>query len=119
MRHDDKKIASVDKGVNVYEHKISKLRFFKVFSGDPSTGWGNTFYKKGGEDITDLFIEDKQMAGIADHQIDSQRPLVADFNGDGIDDVYISSAMHTGKSSSKDGFFGGWHLLSISARWYF
>ena len=114
MRHDDKKIASVDKGVNVYEHKISKLRFFKVFSGDPSTGWGNTYYKKGGEDITNLFIEDKQMAGIADHQIESQKPLVADFNGDGIDDVYISSAMHTVKSSSKDGFFGGWHSYYLS-----
>ena len=33
MRHDDKKIASVDKGVNVYEHKISKLRFSKCSLG--------------------------------------------------------------------------------------
>ena len=41
------------------------------------------------------FIEDPKMAGIADHQISNQLPVVADFNGDGKDDLYIASAIHS------------------------
>ena len=54
------------------------------------------------------------MAGIADHQLSSQRPLVADFNGDGIDDIYISSAIHADISTGGKGFFGGYHSYYLS-----
>ena len=117
FRNDEHEVEKVYKGVNVYKHKISKHRSFKVYAGDPRTGWGNTYYRKGGKDITHLFVEDEMMSGIADNQIQNQLPLVADFNGDGIDDLYISSAFHTTTSAGlkhNSKFFGGWHSYYLS-----
>ena len=52
---------------------------------------------------------------MADNQLGSQKPLIADFNGDGIDDLYISSASRTERSQRNDGqFFGGWHSYYLS-----
>jgi hypothetical protein len=102
--------------VVVSSDRVSKKRSFKVFSGDDRTGWANDYYRSGGEDITDRFIEDPKMAGIADSQLSNQLPIVADFNGDGIDDLYIASAIHSKGSRNSGGgaFFGGWHSYYLS-----
>tara|TARA_B100000073_G_scaffold347036_1_gene360094 strand:+ start:796 stop:2373 length:1578 start_codon:yes stop_codon:yes gene_type:complete len=100
--------------VNIYKHTTSDFKSFKVFAGHKKSGFANDYYRSGGEDITHLFIEDPEMAGLADHQLSSQRPLVADFNGDGIDDIYIGSALHNNLSSGGKGFFGGWHSYYLS-----
>ena len=114
-RHGEVVDSGLDKSVIVAEDRVSKHRSFKVFSGDDRTGWGNDYYRSGGEDITDRFIEDPKMAGIADNQLGSQKPIVADYNGDGIDDLYISSAIHSVRSrSSGNAFFGGWHSYYLS-----
>ena len=113
LRHSEQQIDSVD-SVNIYKYKTSSKRNFKVFAGHKKTGWANDYYRSSGEDITHLFIEDPEMAGVADHQLGPQRPSVADFNGDGIDDVYISSATHTDRKTEGDGFFGGYHSYYLS-----
>ena len=108
--------SGLDNNVVVSSDRVSKRRSFKVFSGDDRTGWANDYYRTGGEDITDRFIEDPKMAGIADSQLSNQLPVVADFNGDGIDDLYISSAIHSKRSRNSGGgsFFGGWHSYYLS-----
>ena len=107
-----------DTGAGVWQmdFKPSKHRSFKVYTGDTRTGWGNDHYRSGGEDITHLFIEDPKMAGIADHQLDNLMPLVADFNGDGKDDLYIASAFNNTNHNkvSGVGFFGGYHSYYLS-----
>lgn len=114
-RFDEVVDTGESKHVVVAEDRVSKHRSFKVFSGDDRTGWGNDYYRSGGEDITDRFIEDPKMAGIADHQLTNQAPIVADFNGDGIDDLYISSGIYSRRSgSSGNAFFGGWHSYYLS-----
>ena len=114
FRHGEMVLKDVNT-VNIYEYGVSKHRFFKVYAGDSKTGWGNDYYRQGGEDITHLFIEDPIMAGLADHQLSSQKPLVADFNGDGIDDLYFSSAMNSSETRKrKDVFFGGFHSYYLS-----
>ena len=116
FRAEEKQVAyEGDDGASVHQGKISKKRSFKVFAGDNRTGWANDYYKKGGKDITDIFIEESSMAGIADHQVANQKPLIADFNGDGVDDMYISSATRTVRSEKNNGrFFGGWHSYYLS-----
>ena len=116
FRAEEMEDTRVSKHVVVAKDKISKRRSFKVFSGDHRTGWANDYYRKGGKDITHLFIEDPKMASIADHQISNQLPLVADFNGDGKDDLYIASAIHSKRSRNSGGgaFFGGWHSYYLS-----
>ena len=108
--------SGLDDNVIVSKDRVSDKRSFKVFSGDDRTGWANDYYRSGGEDITDRFIEDPKMAGIADSQLGSQAPIVADFNGDGIDDLYISSSIHSERSRNSGGgaFFGGWHSYYLS-----
>ena len=116
FRHDEVSDSGLSNSVVVAEDNVSERRSFKVFSGDNRTGWANDYYRSGGEDITDRFIEDPKMAGIADHQLSNQMPIVADFNGDGIDDLYIASAIHSERSRNSGGgaFFGGWHSYYLS-----
>ena len=115
FRAEENEVAYDGGGASVFVDKVSKYRSFKVYAGDTRTGWANDYYRKGGEDITHLFIEDPKLAGIADHQMENQKPLIADFNGDGIDDMYISSSTRTERSERNDGqFFGGWHSYYLS-----
>ena len=113
LRHSEMQKSKVT-DVNIYKHDVSQFKSFKVFAGHKKSGFANDYYRSGGEDITHLFIEDPEMAGIADHQLSAQRPLVADFNGDGIDDIYIASAQHSNLSQGHKGFFGGWHSYYLS-----
>ena len=116
FRYDESVRTDTGRGYYLTDFKPSKHRSFKVFTGDKKTGWGNDWYRSGGEDITDRFIEDPKMAGIADHQLDNQAPLVADFNGDGKDDLYISAANMNPNYNKVPGvnFFGGWHSYYLS-----
>ena len=115
MRADEMQESYNNGGAKVFEDTYSKRRNFMVIAGDPKTGWANDYYRNGGKDITNLFIEDPKMAGKADHQLSNQAPLIADFNGDGIDDLYISSAARSVRSERNDGqFFGGWHSYYLS-----
>ena len=116
MRYDEGVRIDTGHGFEVTKFKPSKHRSFKVFTGDKKTGWGNDWYRSGGEDITHRFIEDPKMAGIADHQLDNQAPLVADFNGDGKDDLYISAAIMVPNFDKVPGvdFFGGYHSYYLS-----
>ena len=114
-RAEEMQKAYDDSGAKVFKDKYSERRSFMVFAGDPKTGIANDYYRSGGENITHLFIEDPKLAGMADNQLSSQKPLIADFNGDGIDDLYISSASRTERSQRNDGqFFGGWHSYYLS-----
>ena len=115
LRAEERQEAYNNRGTKVFEDTYSKRRSFMVIAGDPKTGIANNYYTKGGENITHLFIEDPKLAGIADHQLDNQLPLVADFNGDGIDDLYLSASSRTARSESGNGqFFGGWHSYYLS-----
>lgn len=76
---------------------------YAVVQGDPETGYANPdLYQAGpknrkynftGSNITEKFIQSGDLGPLVTHQIGPMQPVVTDFNGDGVDDVYLAAAI--------------------------
>ena len=76
---------------------------YAVVQGDTKTGYANPdLYQAGpqnrkynftGKNITEKFVQSGDFGPLVTHQIGPMQPVVADFNGDGVDDVYLAAAI--------------------------
>lgn len=76
---------------------------YAIVTGDKDSGYAtpnlyragpkNRKYNFQGKDIFDQFVQSGDHGPLATHQIGPMQPVVADFNGDGVDDVYLAAAI--------------------------
>jgi hypothetical protein len=87
--------------------QVGESMSYAMIAGDPETGYatpnlymmGGAKFNFKGENLTDRIIQTGNLGKLVTHQPAPVQPVVADFNGDGVDDVYVASAVRNGANN--------------------